>query len=342
MEMVLNMNSYDYLKNLIDTESSRRFSADYQAKFESWRQDFLAWLRGLFLNFGVKLPAPGVFDLKIMDEQKCDGFKRIDIQFRNPEFNLIVPGTVLEPVEKNDAGIICQHGHGKFGRLPVIGETSSEEMIEERDKFNYDFGLKFAQAGFTVIAIDLFNFGQRSLPRIGRDKCDVLANFLNLFGINLVALQLSDIRHAISVLSSWNGVDPRRIGMAGLSLGGRMTMFATAFDERIKVAAASGSCNTYRDRIEKLAGACGAQIVPKLLPDADTPEIFSAIAPRPLQLQWGRKDPLIISETAQEGIDYISRCYSASGFPEHFYLDSFEGGHEFDFKPALEWFNKYL
>lgn len=334
--------NYDYLKDLIKTESSRRFTGNSPVELDLWRNEFINWLQNLFYQLGVKLTPPKIFDLTIINEQDYESCKRIDIQFKNPEFNQVIPGTILEPNKKNGAGILCQHGHGKFGRLPIIGEISNAEMVEERDRFGCDFGLKFAQYGFTVIAIDLLNFGQRSLPVAGRDKCDMLAHFLNLFGVNLVAVQLSDIRHAISILSSWNGVDPERIGMAGLSLGGRMTMFSAAFDQRIKVAVASGSCNTYRDRIEKLSGACGAQIVPNLLPDADTPEIFSALAPRPLQLQWGRHDSLIIPEPAQKGIEYIKKCYSISGNLKKFELNYFEGGHEFNFGPAVKWFNKYL
>jgi dienelactone hydrolase len=334
--------AYEYIKKLISTESTRRFKGNTQAEFDLWQQDFTSWLNNIFSELNVAQDTPGIFDLEIADKKDFYGCKRTEIKFYNPEFDLTVPGTILEPAEKNGAGLVCQHGHGQFGRLPMIGDQSNEDIIAERDRYTYDFGIKFAQAGYTVMAIDLFNFGERALPPSGRDKCDVLGHFLNLFGINLVALQISDIRHAISVLSSWDGVDPERIGMTGLSQGGRMTMYTTALDERIKVAVASGSCNTYRDRLDKLSGACGAQIVPNIMPGADTPEIFSSIAPRPLQLQWGNSDPLIIPEPAQKGIDYIKDCYSASGKAENFNLDYFEGGHEFDFKPALEWFNKHL
>lgn len=335
-------NAHEYLKDLIKTSSKRRFRGNSSDEFDLWRQEFTAWLQSLFANLNVSPSIPQVPDLQIASEEKYNGCKRLDILFENPEFNTTVSGTILEPFEPNGAGVVCQHGHGKFGRLPVIGEQSSQEMREEKDRFNCDFGLKFAQAGFTVIAIDLFNFGQSALYSGGRDKCDIMGNFLNLFGINLTALQVSDIRHAISVLSAWNRVDPQRIGMAGLSLGGRMTMFVAALDERVKAAVASGSCNTYRDRIEKLSGACGAQIVPNLLPDADTPEVFSALAPRPLQLQWGKKDPLIIPDYTVEAIEQIKKCYSISGNPEKFCLDYFDGGHEFDFKPALDWITKWL
>ena len=229
--------------------------------------------------------------------------------------------------------------------MPVIGDRSKPEIAEELDRFQYDFGLRFALEGYTIIAADLFGFGERTESRRargGRDQCDMLGLFMLLFGRNLVVQQVSDIQGAISILADWPGVDAGRIGMAGLSQGGRMTMFTTALDERIQVAVVSGSHNTFRDRVDLQAGLCGAQIVPKIMPHADTPDLLASIAPRPLQLQWGLADPLIIRGPAEEGIAQIERCYHEADSDERFMVDKFDGGHAFDFGPALTWFDKWL
>jgi hypothetical protein len=113
-------------------------------------------------------------------------------------------------------------------------------------------------------------------------------------------------------------------------------------DERIRVAVAAGACNTFRDRIALLSGACGAQVVPGMLPHADTPEVFACIAPRPLQLQWGSQDPLIPAEPAARGIAHIESCYAAARHPEMFAVHRFDGGHEFALQPALAWFERWL
>jgi hypothetical protein len=78
------------------------------------------------------------------------------------------------------------------------------------------------------------------------------------------------------------------------------------------------------------------------MPHADTPDILAAIAPRPLQLQWGRSDPLIVHGPASAGIAHMGRCYRAAGADERFAVNTFDGGHRFDFGPALSWFDKWL
>jgi len=163
-----------------------------------------------------------------------------------------------------------------------------------------------------------------------------------LAGINLVALQVSDIRLALSLLTAWDGVAPDRLGMCGLSQGGRMTTYTSVMDERVRVAVASGACNTFRDRVALRQGACGAQILPGLLPAADTFDLFAAMAPRALQLQWGTRDPLIVQEYSKPEAEHLRACYNTAEEPNRLDIDVFDGAHEFHFEPALEWFRKWL
>ena len=121
-----------------------------------------------------------------------------------------------------------------------------------------------------------------------------------------------------------------------------MTMYTAAMDERIRVAVASGSCNTFADRVSLRQGACGAQILSGLMPDADTYDLFGSLAPRPLQLQWGRRDPLIIHEPAQAGVRQIERCYRAAGAADRFEVHPFEGEHVFAFEAAQRWLDRWL
>ncbi|MFA7260757.1 MAG: hypothetical protein WC013_14745, partial [Aeromonas bestiarum] len=72
---------------------------------------------------------------------------------------------------------------------------------------------------------------------------------------------------------------------------GRTAMWATIFDDRIRACVASGCMNTFRERSLKLA-ACGVQYPYGLLRLGDVPELFSLIAPRPLQLQAVASEPL--------------------------------------------------
>lgn len=337
----------EHLDFLIQGESTKQFRGTTREEFMGWRTEFVDWLQGLLDRFESgrhNVTAPPEIAVESEDND-WHGVKRTDIRFINPEYGLEVTGSVLEPPadKRNGSGVVCQHGHGPYGRVPIIGDDSTPELKQNIAVHNYDNALKLAQAGYTTVAIDLYNFGCRELrEKGGRDRCDIVNLGLSQFGMHPIPILVRDIRMAITVLQGWPGVDAGRIGMYGLSLGGRMTMLVTALDERIKAAVSSGANNTYRDRIALSGSTCGIQIVAGLLPHADTPEIFSSIAPRPLQIQWGDRDDLIVQEPAERGHEYVSRCYAAAGVPERYETHRFEGGHVFDVPAALRWFEKWL
>ena len=335
------------LRALTGKPPRKRFAGASQEEFRAWRENFTPWLAGVFAAYeGRPFDAEAAPDVKTSAPQDWHGeCRRIEVRFEEAEYGLTIPATILEPpaAKRSGAGLICQHGHGPFGRLAVIGDRSSPEKVKEIAHYQYDFGLGLAQAGYVVLAMDLFNFGERraEVPR-PRESCDMVGLFLSAFGRNSVALQTREIRGAITVLSRWPGVDPGRLGMCGLSQGGRMTMFVSALDERIRAVVSSGAANTFRDRVALLKGLCGAQIVPGLALQADTPDIFASIAPRPLQLQWGSRDPVMDAAAGEAAIAHIQRCYAAAGARERLSVHRFEGGHVFELDAARRHFDRWL
>jgi dienelactone hydrolase len=338
------LRSDEFIKALCALPRERRFSGNTLKEFQSWSREFNLWLNKLANQPIDMVTCPG--KVEITSECEWHGGRRIELSWINPMYNLKVPATILEPdpTIRNGAGLVCQHGHGWFGRRPMIGEQSSPEMIKELEQYNYAFALSMMKSGYTVIAIDLFNFGERELIErpAGRDKCDMVEVFLQLFNINLMALKISEIRQAITVLGQNESVNAERIGMVGLSQGGRMTMFTTALDPRIKVAVVSGSCNTFIDRLTLRSGACGAQILPGLMPDADTADVFASIAPRPLMLQWGDSDPLIVEKYSTPELEITKKAFKAASCPEHLNIHKFAGGHVVDHAAAAQWFDTHL
>jgi hypothetical protein len=340
----------DYLLKLFSQEVTGDFRGSSKADFDRWRDHLTAMLGRLFVHHDRDFADVSCSDVRVLSEKPYHGCLRREAAFVNPTYGALVPVSILVPPpgSRKGAGIICQHGHGSCGRLAVIGDRDDPDCAREIESLSYDFGLGLAQAGYHVVAIDLFGFGSRAEPRgafaarTHRDPCDLIGLFLSIAGRNSVTIQVGDIRRAVSLLQDLDGVDPERIGMAGLSQGGRMTMYAGAIDARLRVLVASGSCNTFRDRVALMSGACGAQVLPGLFPAADTPELFGVMAPRPLQLQWGARDPLIIEEYAAPGIERISRCYRAAGADDAFMVDRFDGGHQFHLEPAITWFDRWL
>jgi dienelactone hydrolase len=227
-------------------------------------------------------------------------------------------------------GLLCLHGHGDFGKDSVVGIVDTPERQAEVGRLKYDFGRKFAEKGYVVLAPDLRGFGERhpDYPKKRTDYCPRNYMCATLLGTTVVALHLCDLGVALDVLQSLDFVDGERLGCAGLSLGGRMTMMITAIDDRVKIAVPSGCMNLYQERYQALK-QCGAQLIPGLLQFGDTPEIFSLIAPRPMVIEIGTKDPLIPHDWAERGLERVRRAYTAAGALDRLVVDRFEGAHEF-------------
>ena len=149
---------------------------------------------------------------------------------------------------------------------------------------------------------------------------------LQLLGKVLIAQNLRDCLWALELLARHDEVDAERLGCVGLSYGGRMTMLTAAVEPRVKAAVVSGALNVMQERASK-PYSCGAQIIPGLLNEGDTPEIAGLIAPRHCLWEVGARDALIQPKWAEEALTRIRRVYAALGADDRLRVDRFEGGH---------------
>jgi dienelactone hydrolase len=156
-----------------------------------------------------------------------------------------------------------------------------------------------------------------------------------------MAENLRDILWSLDYLAGHETVDRERIGCVGLSLGGRMTMLATAVEPRIRVAAISGALNCLQERAIN-ASASGCQLIPGLLQFGDVPEISSLIAPRPCVWEIGAKDQLMKPDWAEKALERQRRIYSALAAADHLHVDRFDGDHTWHGEVAYRVIDKAL
>ncbi len=280
--------------------------------------------------------------------KKGNGLIKEKIIF-DSEKNMSVPCIVIrsedtEPNGKNRA-IVCSHGHGPFGKDPVAGLTSTKELIKNIREMNYNYGEQMAKRGFLTICPDLRGFGERSdgeeFYRF-RPQCDV--NFLKgmIMGIYTLTLNIWDIKCCVDYLETRPEVDPERIGMMGISLGGTMTTFATAVEPRIKAADIICYINTWETFGIKRGGLCGSQIVPDLYKYFDMYDIAGLIAPRPLLMEMGIQDSCFLIEHARKGFKGVKKIYKSAGVLDKLEADIHPGGHAVAGNKAFTFFDKYL
>jgi dienelactone hydrolase len=259
-----------------------------------------------------------------------------------------VPGTtvtayVLVPkgLKKGERrpGVLALHGHHQQGKETVAGLRPNTDRSQPAD----DYGLGALRAGFVTLCPDWWGWGGRVEAgfKFNDDMCNTKFVAAQMYGMSLLSLMISDGEAGLDIVTSRSDVDPNRIAVMGNSTGGRMTMWLAAFDRRVKAAVCSGCLNCFRERSLKLS-SCGLQFLPGLLRHGDVGEVFSVIAPRPLMIMSGRKDPLLFEEDRARMGASIKQAYAAFGAEKNLELFEHEGGHYLPQGPAMKWLQKIL
>ncbi len=152
----------------------------------------------------------------------------------------------------------------------------------------------------------------------------------------LMGERLWDLMRCVDYLESLPQVDKSRIGCAGLSLGGEMAMWLGAMDERIAATVSAGFLTTM-DHMEQ--NHCLCWKFDGLRELVDFADIYSLIAPRPLQCQNGLQEPpsQFYVPLAREAMKEVRAAYDDTGKPENVTLDVHGEGHVIDL-PALMFF----
>jgi dienelactone hydrolase len=134
---------------------------------------------------------------------------------------------------------------------------------------------------------------------------------------------LHDVRVALDYLTTQHEVDKQRIGFIGHSYGGRMAIWAAAFDERIKAAVSNCGCVNYKNSLTRDAGIQMAFCLPGILEVGDVEDVLRLAAPRAVLIQGAANDKW--SRGSQDMFDSVR-----SAFPDgQLEMRMWPGGHIF-------------
>ncbi|HEX2093970.1 MAG TPA: acetylxylan esterase [Longimicrobiaceae bacterium] len=278
--------------------------------------------------------APGPVRV-VADKVLPDGLRRQLITFQGFDGTPIPAYLFLPPVQDRvqpRPGLLVIAGHGE-GIVQTAGLVRS---------LYHDMAPELARAGYVVLAPELRGFGY--LGRyIGVDHCIVAHNAL-ASGSHYAAMLTRDLAHATSVLASLPGVDPTRIGAAGVSFGGTLALLHTAVDRRI-AAVMAGSPAIEPFRREGLTKSWDRRAIPEtpfchLIPggghEPNRLGLLYLIAPRPLLLTSGVREDLGMLYRA--AVDSVAWAYSRLGAVRPPQAVEVEGAHEFFLRPTREFF----
>jgi dienelactone hydrolase len=307
-----------------------RFQATSRPAWEQWRTELRERLWDLLGTPEESLRVP--LEPRVLEVQEEDAYRREKIVYQTaPGITAVAYLLIPKGVPLPRPAVLCPPGHGT-GKEAVAQKGTTQ-----------DYGVRYAEAGFVTLAPEHIGFGERrQLDRGDAQKGYRLTNLkLQLLGQTIIGLRLWDLQRALDLLQARPEVLPDRIGCAGLSLGGEMTLYLAALDERVRAAVISGFLNTFRQTFFAVEH-CNCGYVPGVLKYAEMGDIAALIAPVPLLVESGKRDPGFPLSGALEGYGIARRAYELLGVPERCDIEVFDGGHAFSGRKALPWMHRWL
>lgn len=242
---------------------------------------------------------------------------------------LLVPKGLRQP----RPAVLAMPGHDG----PTDSTGRGAASIAGRDtNLNYmrAFGLRLAEAGYVVLAIDVAGIGE--LKELNYIK---LVREGTMVGHTLKRLMLEEVHEAMDYLVKRPEVDPQRVGTMGISLGGELAMFSGILDPRVKFVVSSGFFYSYRDYSYASASSL---FIPGVLRVGDISDLAAMLAPTPMLVQVGQYDVVINAEKIKPYYEKTRQAYTAAGAPDALSLDVFPDGHIMGVAPVLNWMKKHV
>lgn len=246
--------------------------------------------------------------------------------------------------------ILCWHGHGPFGKEPVMGNDSTPELREEIRRHNYDYGHQMARKGFVTFAVDWMGRGdhdEREKPNWkaqgdDQDWCNIYYLHATMLGMTPLSINVTHGKAATDFACGLPMVDAERLGVMGLSGGGTMALWSALCDERFKAVEIICYSDLWAHFGIRDLNYCGMQVAPGLFKLVDLPDLQGLLVPRPLLVDIGAYDTCFRVETARACFEQVKAIYAAAGASDRLELDLFAGEHAWSGHKAEAFFRRYL
>ncbi|MGV3502762.1 MAG: alpha/beta hydrolase [Adhaeribacter sp.] len=304
-----------------------------------WEHKRRQILQGLQQAMGpLPAPSPLPLHIQVVDSLQTPAYTRLNIRFTVAE-NEILPALLYVPRQagkkKKRAAMLVLHGTGDAGKMLVDGASPLANRALARE---------LAERGYVVIAPDYPSFGDLKDHDFSTDR----------YESGTMKAIVNHMR-CVDLLQARADVDPKRIGVAGHSLGGHNAMFVAAFDPRLKAVVAS--CGwTLMDHydigeaaIQRYGGRLGPwaqdrympllrtkyQLDPTRIP-FDFDEVIGALAPRAFFSNSPLKDSNFDVAGVRKGIAAASQVYSLLKAPDQLQVRYPDAAHDFPQQVRLE------
>ena len=328
-------------------KAPHRFDATDAASARAWQtRTRLALAQRIGLS---KIPAAAP-RARVIDEVDKGDYVRQKILLRTGP-DTLMPVYMLLPRQAPGPlpVVLAFHGHG-YGAKDIVGLWEDGQERNTPDGYHKDFGVALCRAGFAVAAPEISCFGERQtdfsylntlLGQPTPSTCQHTAMLAFHLGISVVGLRAHDGLRLVDYLETRRDLDTSRLGAMGISGGGMHTFFSTCLDPRIRACVVSGYFSTFRDSILAMSH-CACNYVPGLAEFGEMYDLAGLIAPRPMLVEAGNRDPIFPLRAVRASVAKARAVYAVFGAREALATDYFEGRHQISGRRAYDFLQRNL
>ena len=288
-------------------------------------------------------PPASNYDMKILGEEQRDGYKARKIEFNLSDFYR-VRALMLIPDGKGPFPTInLLHDHGGhlfIGKEKMIRPFDEDSVvIKDADEWQHKvyggqyMGEYLARQGYLIFSTDAPMWGDRGRAAgANRDKYDVIAGNMMMYGRDLSAFMTYDDIAATEFLATLPEVDTQRIGCAGCSMGAYRAWMLSALSDRIKAGAAvcwmvtTDVQMTWKYGRKENGGF--ANCIPALRQYLDYPHIASLACPKPMLFISGNQDKLFPVPGVEKAFDIMHNVWNSRNAADNLKTEIRDMGHK--------------
>ena len=328
-------------------------------KFSKWKK--VARAKVMECMMTPPPPPTNGYTVTVVAEEQRQGYKARKLEIRLSRY-YTVPAYMLIPDGKGPfPAINALHDHGAhlfIGKEKIIRPLDIEPEAVKTDAKEWAatlyegqfVGDYLARHGFVVFSADAPMWGERGQQEgARRDRYDMIAGNMMMYGIDLSAYMTYDDIAATEVLASMPEVDSRRIGCFGCSMGAYRAWMLAALSDLIKATAAVCWMVTTDEQLsfkyDRTENGGFANCLPALRRWLDYPHIASLACPNALLLINGTHDTLFPVAGVKKAYGIMQRTWKQQGVEENLETELWNMSHSCPLKAqerALLFFQKHL
>lgn len=323
--------------------------------------DFIQWQTNSRQLFRAALLTPDstkLFAPETISKEDRGSYSAEKIALNITDDNRISASLLMPKSPGPHPAVVLLHDHGsKFdiGKEKLIrpwgdaGKLASAQAWADKFFSGKFIGDELAQRGYAVIAIDSPGWGDRG-SMVYEQQQALASNYFNL-GRSLAGEVAYEDMRTVDFIAAHAGVDSKRIGVLGFSMGGFRAWQLAALSDKVAATAVIAWFGTYNGLMQPgnnvLRGQSAFYMLhPGMPAHMDIPDIASIAAPKPMLIFSGGQDKLFPADAVKEAFDKVHRVWASQQADDKLVTKSWpELGHVFyqqQQDDVFPWLDKWL